>query len=74
MRYCISAGFFAILWDLHHLEEVMDNGASGAEELPLLKRRLGLFMDTMKDMLTSRHNQTYVEEVIQALIESLLYP
>lgn len=72
VRYCISAGFFAIMWDLHHLEEVMSNGASGAEELPLLKRRLCLFMDTMKDMLTSRHNQTYVEEAYLTICDLLV--
>jgi hypothetical protein len=63
VRYCISAGFFAILWDLHHLEEVMENGASGTEELLLLKTRLHMFMDTMKELLMSGQNQTYVEEV-----------
>jgi hypothetical protein len=63
VRYCISAGFFAILWDLHHLEEVMENGANGTEQLLLLKTRLHTFMDTMKELLMSGQNQTYVEEV-----------
>jgi len=63
VRYCISAGFFAILWDLHHLEEVMENGANGSEQLLLLKTRLHMFMDTMKELLMSGQNQTYVEEV-----------
>jgi len=63
VRYCISAGFFAILWDLHHLEEVMENGANGTDQLLLLKTRLHMFMDTMKELLMSGQNQTYVEEV-----------
>jgi peroxiredoxin family protein len=63
VRYCISAAFFAVLWDLHHLEEVMENGANGTEQLQLLKTRLHMFMDTMKELLMSGHNQTYVEEV-----------
>jgi phage tail tape-measure protein len=63
VRYCISAGFFAILWDLHHLEEVMENGANGSEQLQQLKARLQMFMDTMKEMLMSGQNQTYMEEV-----------
>jgi phage tail tape-measure protein len=63
VRYCISAGFFAILWDLHHLEEVMESGANGSEQLQQLKTRLHMFMDTMKDMLTAGQNQTYMEEV-----------
>lgn len=63
VRYCISAGFFAILWDLHHLEEVMENGANGSEQLKQLKTRLHMFMDTMKEMLISGQNQTYMEEV-----------
>lgn len=63
VRYCISAGFFAILWDLHHLEEVMENGANGTEQLLVLKTRMHMFMDTMKELLMSGQNQTYVEEV-----------
>ena len=67
MRYCISAGFFAILWDLHQLEEVMENGANGTEQLLLLKTRLHMFMDTMKELLMSGQNQTYVEEVSETV-------
>jgi ABC-type transport system involved in cytochrome bd biosynthesis fused ATPase/permease subunit len=63
VRYCISAGFFAILWDLHHLEEVMENGANGSEQLQQLKTRLYVFMETMKELLMSGQNQTYMEEV-----------
>jgi ABC-type transport system involved in cytochrome bd biosynthesis fused ATPase/permease subunit len=63
VRYCISAGFFAILWDLHHLEEVMESGANGSEQLQQLKTRLHMFMDTMKEMLMSGQNQSYMEEV-----------
>jgi hypothetical protein len=69
VRYCISAGFFAILWDLHQLEEVMENGANGTEQLLLLKTRLHMFMDTMKELLMSGQNQTYVEEVSEQKLE-----
>jgi len=41
----------------------MENGANGNEELLLLKTRLHMFMDTMKELLMSGQNQTYVEEV-----------
>lgn len=63
VRYCISTGFFAILWELRHLEEVMENGANGSEQLQQLKSRLHMFMDTMKEILMSGQNQTYMEEV-----------
>ena len=65
VRYCISACYFAILWDLHHLKKVMENGENGTEQLLLLllKTRLHMFMDTMKELLMSGQNQTYVEEV-----------
>jgi hypothetical protein len=72
VRYCISAAFFAILWDLHHLEEVMENGANGTEQLQLLKTRLHMFMDTMKELLMSGQNQTYVEEVSEEKLKLLL--
>jgi hypothetical protein len=41
----------------------MENGANGTEQLQLLKMRLHMFMDTMKELLMSGQNQTYVEEV-----------
>jgi hypothetical protein len=63
VQYCISARFFAILWDLHHLEKVMENEANGSEQLQQLKVRLYMFMDTRKELLMSGQNQTYVGEV-----------
>lgn len=41
----------------------MENGANGSEQLQQLKTRLHMFMDTMKEMLMSGQNQTYMEEV-----------
>jgi hypothetical protein len=41
----------------------MENGGNGSEELQLLKTRLYTFMDTMKELLMSGQNQTYMEEV-----------
>ncbi|PSN33726.1 Cohesin subunit SA-1 [Blattella germanica] len=72
VRYCISAGFFAILWDLHHLEEVMENGANGTEELQTLRTRLRAFMDTMKDLLMSGQNQIYMEEAYLTMCDLLV--
>ncbi|XP_021930431.1 cohesin subunit SA-2 isoform X2 [Zootermopsis nevadensis] len=72
VRYCISAGFFAILWDLHHLEEVMESGANGSVQLQQLKSRLHTFMDTMKEMLMSGQNQSYMEEAYLTLCDLLV--
>lgn len=60
VKYCISACYFGILWDLHHLEELAESGADACKEV---RQKLSQFMDCMKDMLTLESNQLYKEEV-----------
>lgn len=63
IKYCISACYFGILWDLHHLEELSESGAPGQEVVLEVKNRLHQFMDTMKDLLVNGNSQLYKEEV-----------
>ncbi|CAG2055041.1 unnamed protein product, partial [Timema podura] len=62
VKYCICACFFGILWDLRHLEELMESGSNGTQELASLKHNLNNFMEAMKEMLLLGPSQVYKEE------------
>ncbi|XP_014259117.1 cohesin subunit SA-2 isoform X2 [Cimex lectularius] len=62
VKYSISACYFAVLWDLHHIEEILEAGGPTDDHIVETKSRLVLFMDIMKMMLVQQHSQIYKEE------------
>lgn len=64
VKYTVTACFFGIQWDLHHLEELSENGGgSGILELVAeVKRRLGELMVLLAQML-EHSNVIFNEEV-----------
>ncbi|XP_046686815.1 cohesin subunit SA-1-like isoform X2 [Homalodisca vitripennis] len=69
VKYCISACYFGILWDLHHLEELAESGADACKEV---KVKLVQFLETMKEMLTMESNQLYKEEAYVTICDLLV--
>nr|CAD7397012.1 unnamed protein product [Timema cristinae] len=72
VKYCICACFFGILWDLRHLEELMESGSNGTQELALLKHNLNNFMEAMKEMLLLGPSQVYKEEAYIVICDILV--
>lgn len=72
IKYCISACYFGILWDLHHLEELSESGAPGQEAVLEVKNRLHQFMDTMKNLLVNGSSQLYKEEAYLVICDLLV--
>nr|CAD7196855.1 unnamed protein product [Timema douglasi] len=72
VKYCICACFFGILWDLRHLEELMESGSNGNQELALLKHNLNNFMEAMKEMLLLGPSQVYKEEAYIVICDILV--
>lgn len=64
VKYCMSACYFAVLWDLHHIEEIMEGGGPTEDIIVEVKSKLSLLMDVMKMMLIQQHSQIYKEEVL----------
>ncbi|XP_054277370.1 cohesin subunit SA-2 isoform X2 [Macrosteles quadrilineatus] len=69
VKYCMSACYFGILWDLHHLEELAESGADACKEV---KQKLTQFFDCMKEMLTMESNQLYKEEAYITICDLLV--
>lgn len=73
VKYTVTACFFGIQWDLHHLEELSENGGgSGILELVAeVKRRLGELMVLLAQML-EHSNVIFNEEAYLAICDLLI--
>ncbi|XP_075217243.1 stromal antigen isoform X2 [Lycorma delicatula] len=72
VKYCISACFFGILWDLHHLEKLAKDGEAEESKVAEVKNRLINFMETMKEMLVTSTSQVYKEEAYLVICDLLV--
>ncbi|CAH0773701.1 unnamed protein product [Bemisia tabaci] len=74
IKYCISTCYFGILWDLHHLEELVEGGGgSDIEDNAIqIKARLINVMDLFKDMLLTQKMQDLKEESYLSICDLLI--
>ncbi|XP_039276310.1 LOW QUALITY PROTEIN: cohesin subunit SA-1-like [Nilaparvata lugens] len=72
IKYCISACFFGILWDLHQLERLAKENAADANTVSEIKERLTNFMETMKEMLVTSSIQVFKEEAYLVICDLLV--
>ncbi|XP_073982200.1 stromal antigen isoform X1 [Rhodnius prolixus] len=72
VKYCMSACYFAVLWDLHHIEEIMEGGGPTEDIIVEVKSKLSLLMDVMKMMLIQQHSQIYKEEAYLIVCDLLV--
>ncbi|RZF44789.1 hypothetical protein LSTR_LSTR000741 [Laodelphax striatellus] len=72
IKYCISACFFGILWDLHQLERLAKENAADAATVSEIKQRLTNFMETMKEMLVTSTSQVFKEEAYLVICDLLV--
>ncbi|XP_071445719.1 cohesin subunit SA-2 isoform X1 [Hetaerina americana] len=71
VKHCMSAAFYAILWEQKHVEEVAERGGGG-EELELLRSHLHSLMDLMKEILLTSNNQMLKEEAYITICDLLI--
>ncbi|KAG8222244.1 hypothetical protein J437_LFUL001442 [Ladona fulva] len=71
VKHCMSAAFYAILWEQKHVEEVAERGG-GNEELEILRSHLHSLMDLMKEILLTSNNQMLKEEAYITICDLLI--
>lgn len=66
IKYSISACMFAAMWELHNVENVLENGRNEniEEQVMQVKTKLFEFMDVLRGILAHSVNPLFKEEVI----------
>ncbi|XP_066903606.1 cohesin subunit SA-2 [Halyomorpha halys] len=72
VKYCISSCYFGVLWDLYHIEELIESGGPTDDKIVNVKSRLEVFMEVMKMMLVQTHSQMYKEEAYLVVCDILI--
>ncbi|KAF6204642.1 hypothetical protein GE061_018802 [Apolygus lucorum] len=72
VKFSISACYFAVLWDLHRIEELIEGGAATDDAIMESKSRLNMFVEVMKAMLTQQASQVYKEEAYLVVCDLLI--
>ncbi len=67
IKYCISACFSAILWELLQLENGSGRGTSAAQQQKQLRDHLDSYIPLMTELVIMSNIALYREEVIQYL-------
>ncbi|XP_047741436.1 cohesin subunit SA-2 isoform X1 [Hyalella azteca] len=70
--YCISASFFAIMWELHTLEDQVEKKALNQEAVACLQQRLNSFIDSAKQLLADSDSKVLKEESYIVLCDLLI--
>ena len=69
-KFCISAYFFAIMWELHNLEDLVEKKALTDDTAEMLKTRLQSFMEAIKKLLEESDSNALKEEVSLTVMRS----
>ncbi|KAL1110344.1 hypothetical protein AAG570_007875 [Ranatra chinensis] len=72
VKYCISSCYFGVLWDMYHVEELIEGGGPIEDAIVACKSRLVKLMDVMKQMLVQQHSQLYKEEAYLVICDLLV--
>lgn len=67
-KFCISAYFFAIMWELQTLEDLQEKKALSDEGVETLKTRLHAFMEACKQLLQDSDSKALKEEVCEGFL------
>lgn len=72
VKYCISSCYFGVLWELYHVEEIIESGGPYEDKIVEVHTRLVKFMDVMKSMLIQSQSQIYKEEAYLVVCDLLV--
>jgi len=72
MKSCIGATYFALQWELSHIEDVLAGDGSPDREIAVLRGRLHDFMATMKNIMMHAQAPIYQEEAYNVICDYLV--
>lgn len=72
IKYCISACYYGILWDLKNIEDRLEAGGTADGEINSLNDRLHQFIDLIKEILQHTDVQSFREEAYITLCDLLV--
>lgn len=72
MKSCMRATFFALQWELAHIEEILSGGGTAEREITILRIRLNEYMNTMKEIITSSGSELFQEEAYNIICDYLI--
>lgn len=72
MKSCIGATFFALQWELSHIEEILSGGGTAEREITLLRIRLNEYMGTMKEIILNSESELFQEEAYNVICDFLI--
>ncbi|EEB15722.1 Cohesin subunit SA-1, putative [Pediculus humanus corporis] len=72
MKSCIGATFFALQWELSHIEEILSGGGTAEREISLLRLRLNEYMGTMKEIILNSESELFQEDAYNVICDFLI--
>lgn len=72
MKSCIGATFFALQWELAHVEEILSGGGTAEREIAMLRVRLNEYMSTMKEIILNSDSELFQEEAYNVICDYLI--
>lgn len=72
MKNCIGATYFALQWELSHIEDVLAGEGAPDREIAVLRNRLHDYMSTMKEIMLNSQVTQYQEEAYNVICDYLV--
>lgn len=72
MKSCIGATYFALQWELAHIEDILSGGGTAEREISTLRVRLNEYMATMKEIILNSESESFQEEAYNVICDYLI--